>query len=222
MKPVFPPPWDLYGNGYIFLYNFSREFIREECCCPGYLSDNVFTGLGCVMLVNYLQSNAGPYRELLFMPGKFNYDDQKLYSITRIYVSSMESVENGKRNWGIPKELAEFTSVQLDSRRERVVVHKDGTMVLDVVLKTRGFPFPVRTRYYPFPLVQKYDQKTFFTEFNGRGRGRLAVIEEIELNHEYFPDIAKVKPLAVVHVEDFSIEFPVPRIKKQEKCNEAG
>jgi hypothetical protein len=222
MEQVYPPPWHLYGDGYIFLYNYSNDFIREECFCPEYLADNVFKGLGCVMLVNYLQSNAGPYRELLFMPGKFNYNEQKLYSITKIYVSTVESVKNGRKNWGIPKELADFTSVQLDSHRERVVVHKDGELVIDVVLKTRSFPFPVRTRYYPFPLIQKYGTTTFFTEFNGRGRGRFAVIEEIQVNNDFFPDIASVKPLTVVHVENFSIEFPVPRIIKKEKGNEAG
>ncbi len=216
MEPVYPPPWQLFGDGYILLYNFSHKFICEECFCPETLSDNLFKGLGCVMMVNYVRSTAGPYRELLFIPGKFNYDNEKLYSITKIFVSTMASVENGRRNWGIPKELAEFASVQLDRHRERIVVHREGELVLETVLKTRGFPFPVRTRYYPFPLVQEYENKAFFTEFSGEGKGRLAVVEDMHVNPKHFPDIASVKPLAVVHVENFSISFPVPQIKIEE------
>ncbi len=53
----------------------------------------------------------GPYDELIYVPGLFSRrspsDQQQpveyFPAITRIYVSTDESVYNGRKNWGIPK-----------------------------------------------------------------------------------------------------------------------
>lgn len=54
---------------------------------------------------------AGPYDELLYVPGYFNFKseagkDNFALSVTRIYVSAPASVKNGRANWGVPSELA--------------------------------------------------------------------------------------------------------------------
>ncbi|KAK7471990.1 hypothetical protein VKT23_000098 [Stygiomarasmius scandens] len=46
---------------------------------------------------------------MIYIPGKWKYDTGDLgFRITRIYVSTNESVINGRRNWNIPKHVANF------------------------------------------------------------------------------------------------------------------
>ena len=105
---IAPAPWQLTGNAYIMVYKFSKEFVEEQ----GFLEDwqkDAFEGyLGTVMLVNYETSGVGPYFELLFIPGMFDFEGKNYFSISKIYVSSDDSVYNGIKNWGIPKEQAEY------------------------------------------------------------------------------------------------------------------
>ncbi len=210
MTAEYPAPWKLKGDGYIFLYKFSSHFRKD----PSFripLTSEPFSGFGTVMLVDYKESNAGPYRELLFIPGEFKYLYKKYYSITRIFVSTMESVENGRRNWGIPKELADFKTIPLDGNRERIIVSKDGIPFFDVTIKKKRFNFRVSTKHVSNALVQQLENEetVFFTEFIGSGRGRLAKLEEISCDKNYFPEICSQRPLAVTAIEDFNIEFPV-------------
>jgi hypothetical protein len=214
MTKLYPAPWNLKGNGYIFIYHFSKKLIGRPSFSNDFISDPSFSGLGTVMLVDYFESTAGPYRELLFVPGKFRFNDKKLYSITKIFVSTMESVLNGRKNWGIPKELAEFTFDRLDRRRERITVKKDGILVFDVTVKQTWLQYPISTHVMPLPLVQKFNGRIYYTQFHGSGRGRLARVESIYVNKEMFPDIETVKPLYVKRVENFHITFPVPQIKE--------
>ena len=125
-----PPPWKLKGNGYIFLYHFPKYFVEKF----GFLADyqaNRFDGdfVGTVMLVDYASSAVGSYQELLFIPGRLNFDKKKIFSISKIYVSSQDSVENGIANWGIPKELADFKITKLSEKEEIVEVKPKPTKV---------------------------------------------------------------------------------------------
>ncbi|KAF8315726.1 hypothetical protein DL93DRAFT_2227364 [Clavulina sp. PMI_390] len=71
---------------------------------------NFVGGMGMVMIVRYKDSPAGPYDELIMIPGSFkNPKGPPSLRVTRIYVSSMKSIWNGRRNWNIPKHLAHFT-----------------------------------------------------------------------------------------------------------------
>lgn len=205
----FPAPWDLQGKGYILLYKFKKDFVEKEGNVPDFLQGHFKGGFGAVMLVDYAKSNAGPYGEFLFIPGKFDYEGKKLDTISKIYVSSMESVVNGRKNWGIPKEQADFKFEQIDKRTEKVSISKDGVTFAEFELKSGKIFFHVSTKLLPFPLVQKYEGKFLFTNFFGKGRGRFAKVKKISINKEYFPDIASYKPIAVVAVSPFDITFPV-------------
>ncbi len=208
MTAVYPAPWKLKGRGYIFLYNFPRRF-ENDPYFKSNLTEQPFSGLGTIMLVDYEESDAGPYKELLFIPGEFTFLRKKYYSITKIYVSTMESVENGRRNWGIPKEHADFEMIPLGGNKERIIVKKDGTVFFDVTLKKRYIPFRVNTKYISHAIVQKLEDDTiYFTEFNGTGTAKLALLKSISCNEKYFPDICSVKPLVVTAISDFTIEFP--------------
>ena len=168
------------------------------------------------MLVDYLKSNAGPYDELLFIPGKFDFKGKKLDTISKIYVSSTESVVNGRANWGIPKEQAEFNFEKLNSREEHIRVNCGGNLVAEFVISSGVLPFPVSTRLLPFLLVQLHEGKYMYTSFSGNGIGRFAKVKKLEVNSDLFPDISLCKPIAAIRVEPFTITFPKALIEDTE------
>ncbi len=213
----FPAPWSLRGKGYILIYKFKRDFVEKHGNVPDFLQGHYAGGFGSVMLVDYQQSDAGPYGELLFIPGKFKFKGKRLDTISKIYVSSEESVVNGRTNWGIPKERADFEFEQLNSLEERIRVRLGGARIAEFIIRSGALPFPVSTKLLPFPLVQQQEGKYFYTTFSGSGTGRLAKIERLEVNSDYFPDISSCKPIAVIKVDPFAITFPKAVIKEIER-----
>ena len=205
---AYPAPWELKGKGYILLYRFRRDFVAKHGNVPAFLKGSFVGGFGSVMLVDYAQSDAGPYGELLFIPGKFRFRGKRLNTISKIYVSTMESVVNGRANWGIPKEKAAFRFEAQDERTERAAVSVNGRTAAEFTIRSGRLSFPVSTKLLPFPLVQRQEGKHYFTSFFGKGRGRLARLTDTKIDPELFPDISLCRPIAVIRVEPFSITFP--------------
>jgi acetoacetate decarboxylase len=207
----FPPPWDLKGTGYILVYRFANRFSAKEVFCPDFFQDKPFSGFGAVMIVDYEKSNAGPYKELLFIPGKFSCNGEKRYSITKIYVSSRESLVSGRQNWGIPKESADFSIVPINRNTERITVIRDDRVVADMTFKTRALTFPVTTALYPLSLIHVAMDKKFFIRAKGKGWARPAKLARIVVDKELFPDISRLKPFMGIKVSRFSLHFPIPK-----------
>ncbi|KAH9810601.1 hypothetical protein DFH28DRAFT_902754 [Melampsora americana] len=69
-------------------------------------------GAGTVQIIRYHSSPVGPYDELMIVPGEFSLPKDlgasSLPKITRVYVSSLQSVYNGRTHWNVPKNLAHF------------------------------------------------------------------------------------------------------------------
>jgi len=78
MEKVYPAPWNLTGKGYILLYKFPGNFVEGKSNLPSFLKGCFAGGFGTLMLVDYSTSNAGPYGELLLIPGKFRHKGKKL------------------------------------------------------------------------------------------------------------------------------------------------
>ncbi len=207
----FPAPWTLRGYGYMLLYRFGTELANQQG--PDFLKGRAVPGFGSVMLVNYESSNCGPYGELLMIPGQYNYHSDKKHTISKIYVSSQASVENGRANWGIPKELAQFSFKPLEKGVERVTVKAADSPasapIFAATFKSGIVPFPVHTAFMPFPLVQHTDGKEYHTTFSGKGVGRLAKISDMTINENLFPDITAFKPVAIIRIAPFQITFPL-------------
>ncbi|HHY65481.1 MAG TPA: acetoacetate decarboxylase family protein [Clostridiaceae bacterium] len=212
MENFCPAPWNLTGKGYILLYKFPKVFAEEKANVPEFLKGKFAGGFGALMLVDYSTSDAGPYGELLLIPGKFMHEGKKLNTISKIYVSTMASVINGRRNWGIPKELADFSFQAIDSRTEKVSVTSEETMVAEFILESGKLSFPVNTKLLPFPLVQQYEGKYYYTTFHGSGTGRFAKLKDISVNPGLFPDVSGFRPIAAIKVEPFKIVFPEAKI----------
>lgn len=210
----YPSPWNLNGSGYIFIYKFKKDFVNKNGNVPEFLQDKFAGGFGSLMLVNYKESNAGPYGELLFIPGKFRFNGKKLNTISKIYVSTMESVINGRANWAIPKEKADFVFETVDKKTEKTTVFVNNTIIASFTIKHGNLRFPVSTKLLPFPLVQKQDEKYYYTNFFGKGKGQFAKIKDVTINAELFPDVSKIKPIAVIRVHPFDITFPKAEINE--------
>jgi hypothetical protein len=213
---TYPAPWSLKGKGYIILFKFSKEDIKSDVFLSDFFKNNYAGGFASLMIVEYQQSNAGPYNEILFIPGKFNFNGKRKNTISKIYVSTMLSVENGIRNWGIPKELADIRFNKLDDRTEQVFASIDGEVFFKAEFKKRCLPLPVHTGFLPFPLVQISDQKAFFTKFKGHGKGNPVKINLLESNSKFFPDLKDKKVIFAIKAEPFSIVFPIPDVEEFE------
>lgn len=208
-----PPPWKLKGNGYIFLYHFPKLFVEKFGFLADYQADR-YDGdfVGTVMLVDYATSAVGPYHELLFVPGRLNFDKKKIFSISKIYVSSQDSVENGIANWGIPKELADFKITKLSEKQEIIEVMIAGKTFFKVRLWKRSFKFSISTKFFPLKLAQKLGNDLLITNSPAKGKASFAKLHNIEIDEAHFPPISQLKPLSVLAVSDFEMEFPKPLI----------
>lgn len=210
--PLAPAPWDLSGQGWLFLYHLPETAQEIPELLPREPSGPYLGGLGALMLVDYQSSNVGPYKELLFIPGRFRHGKKKFYGISRIWVSTEASVVNGQNNWGIPKELANF-KIERHGREEVWSVEQPGGgPIFRATLKKGLFPFPMHTSLLPFPLLQRWKGKLFQTNFRGRGWARFGHIEDLSLSGAIFPEISAYKPLAGLVIDPFRIQFPVARM----------
>ena len=197
----------------MLFYRFPRSFVLEQGFVPEDLADSFLGLVGCVMLVDYRQSPVGPYRELLFIPGLFRTSRGRRFSITRIFVDSVESMDWGRRNWGIPKELAQFQWKRTGPYADQVQVNrqKEGgpeQSMLEVSLRGVGPRFPISTALIPLNIYQRLDGKAFEVSPRGKGMGQWASSPRLRVLSSDFPDISAYRPFAALRVSNFQMEFP--------------
>lgn len=212
--PRVEPPWTLEGSGSILLFRFEPDFLERNAFLPETLRHDLAGRLGLVMLVDYRDSAVGPYWELLFLAGPILLDRRRVFSVTKIYVSSEASAVNGRENWGIPKEVADF-EVDRRGRTERVIVTHGGRTVADLTLGFRRLSLPVSAAVLPRSwrtLLQPAQGRTFITTLEGRGTVHPATLLKARIDPELFPDLTQGRELAAVHASRFHLLFPPARI----------
>lgn len=202
-----PPPWKLSGEGIILIFRFKKEWVDVNGMLPKNLKGKFKGGLGYVMLVNYEKSPVGPYHELLIIPGKFR--KSKKQAITKIYVDSEASTQNGRNNWGIPKETLPFSWIK-ENGKDTIKIKSGEKVIFSTEITSGGIPFPVTTSLMPINLCQTWNKVNYHTKPNGSGWGKLAKIRSLELDPDFFPDIRQIKPLIAIKVNPFHIKFPEP------------
>jgi hypothetical protein len=211
-----PPPWRLRGSGWIFVFTFEPWFLRTGGFLPPELegTDGFEGQLGAMMLVDYRQSPVGPYRELLFLAGRNLRWRQHRFSITRIYVSTEESAVNGRENWGIPKQTAEFEVIPQKDGAQRVIVLRGGSAEVDLtVAPGRGLPVPALSLTAPpswRTITQFRGGQPVETRISGRGVLRPAKLLDFRSMPRLFPDVNQGKLVTGFRVEDFRLRFPKP------------
>jgi hypothetical protein len=211
----FAAPWALTGSGYILMFRLDKPFAEACSFIPPDLKARYTGGIGTVMFVDYHYSDAGPYRELLFIPGMFRFHRKEYFSITKIYVSTMESVVSGRENWGIPKELAQFEIMKEDDSTERIRVLNDGTVFTELVLRTFSGKMPVTTSLCPpawRTLAHDPDGKILLTTLRARGWAKPARLVTAVTDPAMFPDFSRGRIVLAAKIPDFFMVFPKAEI----------
>ncbi|GAA5928852.1 uncharacterized protein JCM15063_003985 [Sporobolomyces koalae] len=170
-------PWDIKGEAWIFpLYTpFSKDpiplapaaYSEFEAGTTFDLSDRYHGGVGMVMIIRYLDGPAGPYDELLYIPGLFtNKEKPEEYFLTttRIYVSTDISVANGRKEWAIPKHRAEFSFDRIaNSSRVHITVSHPTKPTpepfFSAILgesRLTPLPIPVKTSWLSWPVSRYF------------------------------------------------------------------
>ena len=75
-----------------------------------------------------------------------------------------------------------------------------------------GLRFPFGSALIPLAIGQERRGDLLITRPSTKGTGRLCRARDVRVTASSFPDIAQVKPIAVVAVRDFRMTFPVPEI----------
>jgi hypothetical protein len=193
----------------------------RDAFLPSAMAGRGRSRLSWLMLVDYVESPCGPYRELLFMPGAYPWDDGRQHpTISRIFVSTWASVVNGRENWGIPKDRADF-DVQCtgaDAFGESVRVVADGgdpVCSLNLSASTRfpRLPFPgglVPRRWRT--MAQAYEGRTYYYAPAASGWVRPARLLDAKFNPQVFPALAPDAVVAAFRVDSFRMTFPAARV----------
>lgn len=217
-KTEFPAPWYLEGTGVVIFFPAHKKNVLAS---PALGAENVsgyIGGAGAVMLVRYTKAECGPYDELLYIPGFFEHNGKNYMRITKIFVSTKESIEWGRRNWAIPKELADFDWRQGEKEWHIDVKEpKTGNSIYSLSLSPRFFSFPLTTSILPWSLLQKQEPaysngEEFYleTKLMGSGSAKICFIDRVEGSRE-FPDYHDMSygPRIAFAVDPFKMTFPI-------------
>ncbi len=206
------PPWHLKGTAFALFFRFSPSFVKTQGFLPPAIQENFQGGIGTVLLIDYSSCEVGPSKELIFLPGRFRYAGSLFHTITKIYVSTQISVVNGKLNWNMPKEIATF-EIKKEGLVEQIEISCQGGAIASFTLKTSGIGVPVTTALIPpswrtLAQLDEDAQKLYLVTPRARGFLKRASLLKASINKDYFPDVTKHKPLAVLKLERFSMVFP--------------
>lgn len=207
-----PPeaPWRLSGDAFVVLYRLPRAFVEAEGFVPAELQERFLGGTGAIMVVDYRTSPVGPYRELLFIPGRFRYRGRSVFSVTKAYTSTEASVAGGRRNWGLPREHADFAH-ERSGGAELIRVGRDGETSVELSLRPGKLGLPVTTDLIPpshRTLVQPLDGRVFHSAPEGRGSLRRARLIQARIDGAFFPDVSRFEPRMSVKAVGFDLTFP--------------
>jgi hypothetical protein len=215
--PAAPAPWLLRGAGYVFVLRLPEALRDEQCFVPPSLAGKRRSRWAYVMYMDYASSPAGPYRELLIVPGTFDFQPGTFSSITRIYVSTYASVVNGRANWGIPKDQADFDVRQEDQYIDVVRVSRNGHVFAELRVQNFGLNLPVHSSLLPKgtrTLAQHWLGKVYCLTLQASGKLRLAKVLDWRFDPKFFPDLAQGRVLAGGYLPSFDMTFPVPSVRE--------
>ncbi|PTQ90774.1 acetoacetate decarboxylase family protein [Agitococcus lubricus] len=220
---IAPAPWQLTGQGYLVAVYLPASFDESQHFVPPALAASRRGRFAYVIFADYQQSDVGAYHELLYIGGSLQFPQRRHLSISKIYVSSQASVSNGQRNWGIPKELAQFqvTYGTAKNNPDNIVLKTPmGEAIARLQFCHYGWPLPVNTRFVPVKLRtlgQLWQQQYFFFSPEAQGHIQPARVQAWQFDARYFPDLAKAKVVACFKVNDFNMIFPVPKTQAVEQ-----
>ena len=209
---IVPAPWQLAGDGHILISWGQKQRNLRDGFIPTELVP-LYKGLiNITMFVDYKSSPVGPYRELLYIPGVFaGAGKQPFLSITKIYVDSLASTLSGRKNWGIPKEMAEFT-VRKRGGCEQISVGTGSESIASYQLQSFGPRLPVSMDLLP-PKLRRFgellDGLFYSYHFSGSGKIQWSRVSDLRSHRQFFPELGGRSPFLCLKVTDFKLQFPV-------------
>jgi hypothetical protein len=211
-------PWRLAGDAYVVALKMPAKVLEEQCFVPESLKGCRLGSYSRMIYVDYKNSPVGPYRELLFDPGRFLFDKRSCRTISRIFVSTQESVVNGLENWGIPKTIAEFETRTLANGWEHITVSAEGAVFAELAFSTVRFGVPFSDRWLPAKFrttAQHCGERCYFYAPITRATMKMGRLRESKIDPRMFPDISRGKFALCVRLEDFRMWIPAATIVPQ-------
>ena len=210
--PLAPAPWSLTGRGWILLVKMPATALDDPAFVPPALRGKRHGRLAMVMLVDYETSAVGPYQELLYIPGRFDFPNGRHYSITRIYVSTMDSVVNGRLNWGIPKDRCDFDFRQDSDGDDLLSVSHQGRRFAHLRVHGGGLRLPFTTGLLPrflLTLSQYHGGRQFTYVPSASGQVQFSHVVDMQFDGTLFPDLGVGKVVACMKTPRFRMTFPL-------------
>lgn len=210
-----PPPWSLRGRAWILVLR--RDGSAVDTAPVPDTGSHRRSRLALLLFVDYDHSDCGAYQELAYVPGRSRFADGRNHlTVGRIFVSTRASQVNGRRYWGLAKELAEFDlAYGLDGGREdRVRVRSGGSMIADLHLRKSALSLPLATRLVPVRLrtfAQRLDRQDYFFAPSASGWVSPGRLLSAELAAGMFPEIAGISVLAAAKIPRFRMTLPAAR-----------
>jgi hypothetical protein len=212
MSMMYQAPWNLIGEGIVLTHRAKKKWMLENGCIPAHLQNSFKGGLAFTMLVDYHEADCGPYKELLFIPGFFLIDNRYRLMITKIYVDSEDSIISGRKNWGIPKEMAKITWENSGSKTAFKASIND-ELIFESQIQTGTFTFPINTKLSPFRMHQVLNDKSFVFKPSGKGKSTYGKLQSLSISKDYFPNIEELKLVNCLHIKKFNLLFPASKIE---------
>jgi hypothetical protein len=214
-----PAPWTLNGKGLIVVLRSKAEKLHADARIPLDIRDTLKTPVSVLMYVDYTHSNAGPYKELLYIPGTALFSEKlgnkRLLTISNIVVSSASSVKNGRINWGIPKNLCNFDVAQGPEGIQEISLHHEGVPQFELAYRAKGFTFPINTGLVPGfmkTLGQRWGGKEFMYSPSAKGKARFAKVHVLQNLGNAFPDLDLNDVVTALEITQFQMTFPVAHV----------
>jgi NADPH2:quinone reductase len=213
-------PWRLGGDAYMVDLKMPEEVLDQECFVPEILKGRRFGTSSRMIYVDYKDSPVGPYKELLFNPPKFRFDNRSCRTISKIFVSTPESVVNGRDNWGIPKTLAEFESRTLENGWEQITVSSEGVVFAELTFSSVRFGMHYSDRWFPArfrTMAQPYQGRFYCYAPVTSTMMKMGRLRESKIDSKMFPAITKGKVTLCVRLENFRMWIPAATVVDQPK-----
>lgn len=217
ITPEAPAPWHLVGEGFILNYWVNAHNAKawsEFGILPTQLGKMLQ-----VILVQYHDSNVGPYDELLILDHHLSWKGQRSF-IPHIFVSTEASVINGQNNWGIPKQFANFEWIRSTEKLYVQVNSTLGELSLEIPLHTNTVTIPINTQHLPpalFKLEQRWQGQSF--KFSPIASGEATSLKPArwKIKGNIFPDFSQARALGSFHIHQFNMTFPKAQISPEVK-----
>lgn len=195
------PPWDLVGCGAILWLRPRGRAERRGLLDLG----------GALAFVDYERSGVDPYLELLHVPYFTHSAGTIGPTIDRIWVTSQRSVDSGRANWAIPKDLADITRTVDDGGAAHWTATRGGELLASAVLEPAGPSLPTYKPRWAGRLLQRMHGVRYATPIDASGRIRFAKVRDVQLG-PVFSDVDPARIGGAVIVERFRMGFHAAQI----------